>query len=87
MKKLLTALSLIFILTSCSVNRPVRIQKSCYQEKCYTIDTVSVYDKDGNFVKDMYVPHKVKHASMVGTYASGVFSGIILFAIILMSSK
>ena len=42
---------------------------------------------DGNYVKDAYVPHKVKHASMIGTYASGVFSGIILFAIILMSSK
>ena len=87
MKKLLTALSLIFILTSCSVNRPVKLQRSCYRENCFTIDTITVYDSTGKFVKNSYIPHKVKHASMAGTYASGMLSGIVIFSIILMALK
>ena len=82
MKKLFLPLLIALILTSCSVSKPY-----AHKQPCYTIDTVEVVDMNGRVVDNRYVPHLVKHKTNPGTFAIGMFTGIVTFAFLLIASK
>ncbi len=58
MKGLLILLSLIIILTSCSIGQPTQSEKIYYQEKYFTIDTIPVYNEKGEIIKYKYIQIK-----------------------------
>jgi hypothetical protein len=76
MRKFLLLMLLIGSLTSCAVSK--------HHTQYYVVDTISVYNMDGEITKVEYVPHAVPYRQDPKLYASGFLGGVISAVILMM---